>query len=57
MRDLESRKEKIKKKVIDTAENNNLGRYEVIANVVRRWMHQGPVETGNPRQLNYLRGR
>ena len=55
MRDLEKRKEVIRKKVSDISENNNLGRHEVIANVVKKWLHQGAVDSGDTRQSNYLR--
>ena len=57
MRDLEKRKEVIRKKVSDISENNNLGRHEVIANVVKKWLHQGAVASGDTRQSNYLRRR
>ena len=55
MRNLEKRKEAIRKKINDITQNNNLGRHEVIANVVRKWLHQGAVDSGDTRQFNYLR--
>ena len=57
MKESESRKEKIKKKVSDISTNNNLGRHEVIANIVRNWLNQGTVNSGDTRQPNYLRRR
>lgn len=57
MKESESRKEKIKKKVSDISSNNKLGRHEVIANIVRNWLNQGTVNSGDTRQPNYLRRR
>ena len=55
MRDFENRREKIEKKVSDIAQNNNLGRHEIMANVVKRWMEASISEPAAQRQFNYLR--
>ena len=57
MKESESRKEKIKKKVSDISTNNNLGRHEVIANIVKNWLNHAAVNSGDTRQPNYLRRR
>jgi AraC-like DNA-binding protein len=55
VRDLENRREKIEKKVSDIAQNNNLGRHEIMANVVKRWIEASISESAAQRQFNYLR--